>query len=490
MVSGCASDYANGSAADANEAVYRLAIFDPGGDIDPLTAADPYALAITGLVTEPLVSLDVDGHLNPRLATDWSAAQDGLTWTFTLRDDAVFNDGSAVTAADVAATFDAITADDSMSPGGSAFAGILESTSALASETVQFALERPFADFPLLLTGTNTGILPAGYVPGTWRDNPVGAGQFLLEDYTIGQGATYVKNPDYWNADEINLDGVELKIYGDTQASVLAFQAGELDRIGLTSDVASTVDLDEYNIISSGYNRIDGLFFNTDLAPFDDESVRQAIAWAIDREKLVDDVYEGNAEVANDTVFLPDYLLQPQGLEQRQQDLDEVARLLGNRTIEFTLTTSYQLLGEVLQQQLNAVPGFEVTLEVLTSEQYYAEGENSPWLNAPVTATSWAKRVPSQYISLIYAEQSPMNASHYANSDLEDLSVLFDATTDEAERQLLADDIAEIQWTDVPVVVPAFSTSRALQNTRVVGDFVGALDFYSGYNFAGISIAN
>lgn len=476
------------STANSSEAVYRLPITDPGSEIDPLTVADYNAQIISGLVTEPLVSLDAAGELHPRLATEWTASDDGLTWTITVRDGALFNDGSAVTSADVVATFESITAADSQSPGRSAFDGILESVSADGDDAVVFTLVRPFSDFPLLLTGTNTGILPADYEPGTWLDEPVGAGQFLLEDYTIGKGATYVKNPDYWNADEILLDGVELKVYGDTQATLLAFQAGEIDRIGLTSDVAATIDADDYDIISSGYNKIDGIFLDVTTAPFDDPAAREALAWAIDRQGLIDDVYEGNADIANDTTFFPDYDPQPTGLDQREQDLDRVADLLDGRTLSFTITTANQLFGEVLQQQLNAVDGFEVELEVLTSEQYYAEGDSTPWLNAPVTVTNWAKRVPSQYVSLIYADGAAWNASRYANPELEKLAVAFDATTDAAERQDLADSIAEIEWQDLPVIVPAFSKAQSLQDTRVEGEFAGALDFYTGYDFSGISI--
>lgn len=485
---GASGDAAGG---EASEAVYRLPISDPGSEIDPLTVADYNAQIISGLVTEPLVSLDAAGELNPRLATDWTASEDGLTWTVTLRDGAEFNDGSPVTSADVVATFEAITADDSQSPGRSAFDGILDSVAADGDETVLFTLVRPFSDFPLLLTGTNTGILPADYEPGTWLDNPVGAGQFLLEDYTVGKGATYVKNPDYWNADAIELDGVELKVYGDTQAELLAFQAGEIDRIGLTSDVAATVDASKYDVISSGYNKIDGIFLNVTEAPFDDPTAREALAWAIDRQGLIDDVYEGNADIANDTTFFPDYDPQPAGLEQREQDLDRVAQLLAGRTLSFTVTIAQenQLFGEVLQQQLNEVPGFDVQLEVLTSEQYYADGDSTPWLNAPVTVTNWAKRVPSQYVSLIYTAGAAWNASHYANPEIEELTSQFDATTEPAERQKLADDIAEIQWTDLPVIVPAFSKAQSLQDKRVQGEFAGALDFYTGYDFAGISIA-
>lgn len=488
VLTGCASSTASGDDDGSTAAVYNIGITEPGAEIDPLTVADSDAQLIAGLVTEQLVSFTADGEALPRLATEWDTSEDGLTWTFTLRDGAVFNDGAPVTAADVVATFDAIIGEDSISPAKSAFAGILDSVSDAGDGQVAFTLARPFSDFPRLLAGNNTGILPADYEPGTWLENPVGAGQFLLEDYEVGQSVTYVKNPDYWNADEIELDGIELKIYKDPQASVLAFQAGDIDRISVTPDVLATVNVDDYDTLSSGYSYFYGIHLNVTEAPFDDATIREALAWAVDRQGIVDNVYGGTAAVGNDYPVLPDYLPQPEGIPQREQDLEKVADLLDGRTVSFTITTSFQLFGEVLQQQLNAIDGFDVELEVLSDEQYYAEGADSPWLNAPLTVTSWGKRVPSQYYGLFYAEGAAWNAAHYANPDLAQLVTEFDATTDETERQGLLTEISEIEWTDVPTIIPALVRSEVLESTRVTGEFIAPIDFWSGYNFAGISV--
>lgn len=489
-LAGCATATASDTKTDATTPVYRIGISDPGAELDPLTVADGDAQLITGLVTEQLVSFTADGEALPRLATAWEASDDGLTWTITLRDGATFNDGDPVTADDVVATFDAIIGDDSISPAKSAFAGILDAVAAIDDSTVTFALARPFSDFPRLLAGSNTGILPADYEPGTWLDNPVGAGQFLLEDYVVGQSVTYVKNPDYWNADQIDLDGVELKIYKDPQAIVLAFQAGEIDRITVSPEVLATVDVDDYDTLSAGYSHFYGVHLNVTKPPFDDETIRQAVAWAIDRDAIVDLVFGGTASVGNDFPVLPDYLPQPVGIEQRKQDLDKVAELLDGRTVSFTITTSFQLYGEVLQQQLNAIDGFDVKLEVLSDEQYYAEGDDSPWLNAPLTITSWGKRVPSQYYGLFYADGAAWNAAHYANPALGALVADFDATTDDAEREKLLTEISQTEWSDVPTIIPALVRSEVLQNKRVRGEFIAPIDFWSGYNFAGISIAS
>lgn len=495
LLAGCAASGAsptasNGASSGAASGVYRIPITDPGGDIDPLTVADYNAMLIVGLASEGLISLDSKGDLVPRLATSWKPSADGLSWTVKLRAGAEFNDGTPVTAEDVVSTFQAITAKDSTSPGKSSFDGILSSVAAgTDGESVVFTLARPFSDFPRLLTGANTAILPAGYKPGDWLKHPIGAGQFVLDKYTPGQGATFSKNPKYWDAKDIRIAGVELKVYADTQAELLAFQAGEIDRIDQTSEVAAAVKAADYTEVSSGYNKFDGIFLNVTAAPFTDPKVRQAVAWAIDRKGLVKNVYGGNAVVANDTTYFPDYPVQPQGLAQREKDAGRVAELLGGRTVSFDITTDNKLYGEVLQQQLNSVKGFKVGLKVLTSEQYYADGADSPWLNAPLTITNWAVRAPSQYISLIFTSGAAWNASHYSNPQLEATSAAYDKATDEATRQKLVNEIAGTQWNDVAVIVPTFAKAKVLQNKRVHGQFPGALDFYTGYSFKGITIA-
>ncbi|WP_375385170.1 ABC transporter substrate-binding protein [uncultured Microbacterium sp.] len=488
LLSGCAAGAAPTSSGTA-DAVYRIGITDPGAELDPLTVADADAQLAVGLVTEQLVSFTADGKTVPRLATEWTTSEDGLTWTFTLRDGALFNDGSPVTAGDVVATFDALIGDDSISPAASAFAGILDSVKAGSDGEVVFTLARPFSDFPRLLAGNNTGILPAGYTPGTWLTDAVGAGQFVLDDYQVGESITYKKNPDYWNADQIKLDGIELKVYADPQAAALAFQAGEIDRINVSPEVLATVNVDDYDTLSSGFSYFHGIHLNVTKAPFDDPTIREALAWAIDRQGIVDSVYGGAAAVGNDYPVLPDYLPQPLDIPQREQDLDKVAALLHGRTVSFTITTSFQLYGEVLQQQLNAIDGFDVGLDVLSDEKYYAEGADSPWLNAPLTITSWGKRVPSQYYGLFYATDAAWNAAHYSNPELQQLVADFDATTDDAKRQSLITQIAQGQWTDVPTIIPALAKSEVLQNKRVQGEFIAPLDFWAGYNFAGISVA-
>ncbi|GGF22313.1 ABC transporter substrate-binding protein [Subtercola lobariae] len=464
---------------------------EPTSTIDPETVSASGAMLIVGLASEGLISQDSKGTLEPRLASSWAASSDGLTWTITLRDGLKFSNGDPLGAADVVATFNSITGPDSQSAGASSFEGVLKSVAAGSTpNTVVFTLDSPFSDFPYLLTGSNTTIQPASYKQGTnWIDNPVGAGQFLLQKYTPGQSVTYIKNPDYWDAADVKLSAITVNFYADEQAQLLAFQSGEIDQINDSATVASTLNLADYRQTAPSYTHFDGLFFDVTQAPFDDVSVRQAVAWALDRKAIVQSVYGGQATVANDNEYFPNFSVQPTGIPQRDQDLDKVKQLLGGKTVKFTITTStdHKTLAEVVQQQLNAIPGFDVDIQVLTSAQYYADGSSTPWLNAPVTITDWAQRLPSQFVNLIFKSGAVWNASKYSNPQLENLSSQYDAAAAAPEKQTLANQIATIENNDVAAIVPAFATGSSVLQKSVQGDFAAPLDFPGGFDFRGIS---
>jgi peptide/nickel transport system substrate-binding protein len=489
----CSSSGSGTSGSSSRSGTYTLGLQEPDSTINPLTTSDYNAMFIVGLASEGLLSQDAAGKLEGRLAKSWKDSSDGRTWTVTLRDGLEFSDGSSLTSKDVVATFDSIIAKDSQSPGKSSFDGILSSVAADGDTGVTFSLAKPYADFPYLLTGSNTTIQPAGFQASTnWAKKPVGAGQFVLSEYSAGQGVTFTKNPKYWDAKDVDLQKLDIKFFADEQAELLAFQSGEIDQITSSPTVATTLKGSDHKETEPYYNKFDGIFLDVTKAPFDDPKVREAFALALDRKEIVKTVYGGDAAIGNDTTFFPSSAIQPKGLEQREQDTAKVKELLGGKTISFEITTldSEKELAQVIQQQLEAVGGFTVTLKVLTSAQYYADGADTPWLNAPVTITNWAQRLPAQYIDLIYRAGAVWNASKYSNPKLEDLVDQYESTTSESERQDIANQIGEIEWTDLPVIVPAFASTKIVLQQRVTGTFRSGQDFPGGFDFRGIGVSS
>jgi peptide/nickel transport system substrate-binding protein len=488
--SGTSSSGSSGATAGAGGGgTFDVGLVTPTGDIDPLTTTQYDTMFAVGLASAQLIISSPTGKLEPQLATSWVPSANRLSWTITLRPGLKFSNGKPLTATDVVSTFNNILGPKSQSPAKSSFTGIIKSVTG-SGRSVVFHLDAPYSDFPYLLTGANTWILPAGFKDTNWINDPVGAGQFILEKYTPGQGITYKKNPYYWDAAAVKLSGVNVTFYSDDQSELLAFQSGQIDYIENSDpSVASTLG-NSYRQQRSGYEKFDGLVFNVTKAPFNNVAVRQAIAWALNRAAIVKTVYGGDATIGNDVATFPDYGVQPRGLTQRSADSSKVKQLLGGRKISFTLTTytDEQTYAQLIQQELEATGSFTVKLDVMTEAAYYANGSNSPWLTAPATLTDWADRLPGQLYSLIYASGSAWNASHYANTQLGKLVTQYEAASTTAQRQTLANQIGKIEWTDVPVIIAAFEEYDVYLSNSVHGTFPNGYSFSGGFDLRGITV--
>jgi peptide/nickel transport system substrate-binding protein len=488
--SAAAAQGSTSPAAAASGGTYNLGLITPSAGINPLTTTQYDTMFAVGLASAQLVNATPSGKLVPQLASSWAQAPNKLSWTFTLRPGLKFSNGAALTAKDVVSTIDDIISPTSQSPAASSFAGILKSVTG-SGATVVFHLAEPYSDFPYLLTGANTWILPAGTNAANWINAPVGAGQFTLEKYTAGQGITYKKNPYYWDAGAVKLAGVNATFYSSDQSELLAFQSGQIDQIDSSPAAEAALGTSDRQE-RAGFTKFDGLTFNVDKAPFNSVAARQAVAWALDRPAIAQTVYGGEATIGNDVSLFPDYSVQPQGLTARSQNLSEVKRLLGSQVISFTITTytDEQTYAQLIQQQLDATGNFKVSLNVLPEAAYYADGSTSPWLAAPVTLTDWADRLPSQLYSLIYVPSSGWSASHYSNATLGALVNQLEASSSATQRQSLVNQIATIEWTDVPVIVAAFEQSDVYVSNAVQGTFHNGLQFSGGFDFRGITVSS
>ena len=379
------------------------------------------------------------------------------------------HDGSTMTADDVVATFDRLTDPKTESSALSAFEGVLSKggVEKVGADRVRFNLDRPFADFPYLVSTYTFSavILPKDYEVGTFTKGGVGTGPFILKEYRPQQRASYVKNPNYWNRDLPYLNGVELVYFDDTPPIVLAMQGGEIDynaeqpfagAQALFSDPNIALYLNE----SSAYRAI---HMRTDRGPFADQRVRQALALSLDRDALVRGLFQGRAQVANDHAFAPAFATAPpsDAVPQRRQDHARAKQLLAEaghpNGIDVELTTQQfleipQLVTFMSQQAQPA--GFRIKPTILPPDEYYG-GDPAPWLTVPFGITDWASRgVASQTVAPAYLCEGVWNSAHWCNEDFDRLVAAFDAEVDEQRRRGLAAQAARIQHDEVPTAIP------------------------------------
>jgi peptide/nickel transport system substrate-binding protein len=269
--------------------------------------------------------------LRPVLATRWETADGGRTWEFDIRQGVRFHDGRDLAADDVVATFRRLV-DPTTAPAAAAQLGFLkaEGVSKLGEHRVRFALERPIGQFPCHTHIHNAVILPRDHA-GEFARNPVGTGPFRLAGFRPQEGASLVRNEAYWDAPKPYLDTVEFALREDPQAGILAIRDDRADVVLHAShaDAASLAGNPEVRVVEVPAAEHCQLAMRCDQPPFDDVRVRQAVALAVRRPELVQDLLGGRADIGNDHVVAPVYP-EKVALEQRAADIERAKKLLAD----------------------------------------------------------------------------------------------------------------------------------------------------------------
>ena len=247
----------------------------------------------------------------PGLAREWSVSDDGLAWTFTLRDDVLFHDGSPLRSEDVVASIERIVDPYWASPRASDF-DMVRRVEAVDPLTVVFHLERPFS--PLLSTlAFGTHAIVRERTEGGDAIGLVGTGPFRLTGY-VPQGSLVLERHDaYWKVDDDGvrlpyLDAIDARIMLDDSARIIALRSGEIDFVDLVPapDTEVLRADPEITVVGGPGNNLRVLAFNVRAPPFDDVRVRRAIAYAIDEEEIVRTALFGEAVASRGTV-IPHY---------------------------------------------------------------------------------------------------------------------------------------------------------------------------------------
>jgi peptide/nickel transport system substrate-binding protein len=261
-----------------------------------ITANNAFAI---DKVFEPLLAFDAEGEIEPWLASEYSASDDGLVWTFTLRDGVTFSDGSPLTPADVVFSLERHLEIGGPLPLGAPITSVV----AEGEDTVVITLSAPYTPFAAELAGFSNGILPAdlgGVDEATFFKDPVGTGPFVVDEWTEGGDISFTANDSYWQDGKPYLDEVVYRLVQDDNQLIAQLQAGQVDVIDSVSsaNVATLQSNTSLAVsITPGW-QVEELFFNTLDEHFQDRDVRRAVSYALDREGIVQATSFGTAEVA------------------------------------------------------------------------------------------------------------------------------------------------------------------------------------------------
>lgn len=276
---------------------------DPAS-FNPTAAPDDWGYYVAENMFSRLVKLNWKGETLPDLAESWEIAEDGLTVTFHLHEDAKWSDGEPVTAADVKWTFDKIVEDQAYLV---SYLGSVESIEAADDYTVVFHMSAPDAALLSNISFLGAFILPQHVYEGQdWMtceaatSAPVTSGPFMLEDYQQGVAVTLTANKEFYDGAPA-YDKLVYQIIPDGNTAVQAYNNGELDVLGIMAPASQigALESDPGNVVV--YNANFGRYyygFNVKSEALSDVKVREAITMAVDRQEIVDKAFGAAGQLA------------------------------------------------------------------------------------------------------------------------------------------------------------------------------------------------
>lgn len=417
---------------------------------DPTNNSESISDAIVKQLFEGLTVSTSDGF-KPGIAESWDVSEDGKTYTFHLRDDAKWSDGDPVTAKDFEYSWRRICDPDYASEalqaitdyvvGGQEYfdgTGSYDDIKATAIDdyTFEVVLKNVTPYFPQLVANDVYLPIKKDVVEAAgegWEKKPetcVSNGPFMLEEYQVGSHFLFKKNPNYYDADSVKLAGVKAVIITDDNTAYQAYQAGEIDVMdNLPSEQIPQIVAEDPNVIVSADTGAQFMNFNVDKAPTDNVHVRKAIAYAIDRKQIVEQVLKDGSVPASGfiaptcqktdggsfrTMESDGYPAEEYGINPRQANVEAAKQELAEAgypdgkdfpALEITYANNdrNKKTCEAIQQMLEDNLGITVTLRaeessVFTSTKNKGDYQMATggWTNSPYDASGLIKLFYSQ----------------------------------------------------------------------------------------------
>lgn len=319
------------------------ALADSGEQIDSITVALPGSLSnlyvgqesgilnyyVASIAQEGLVAIDADGALQPALAESWSQPDD-VTYVYELRDDAMFQDGTPVTADDVVFSLNEAR-DETTSPGLAYYMTNVESVEKTGDSEVTITLTEPDAAFAKNMSTGGAAFITSkafweandGNV-GTASSLLMGTGPYKVTEFAPDSHVTFERTDTWWG-EEPKVKSITVNFIPDESTRLLAAQSGDID-VAFNVPLAQSTQWENLDTMRVDYiNDLSyvGLYFNTSVAPFDDPKVREAIAHAVDRDAYVDKLLRGHGEAAT-AIMTPESLAAVYSPDVAREKLAEI----------------------------------------------------------------------------------------------------------------------------------------------------------------------
>ena len=409
-------------------------------DIDSL---DPHKATAAGTkeiifnIFEGLVKPDENGNLINAVASDYQVSEDGLVYTFTLRDNVKFHNGNVVTAEDVKYSLERVSGLLDGTPLISTLSTI-KSVDILDEKTVQVTVENANTE---LIYSFVAAIIPAGSGEDETAD-PIGTGPFSFVSYKPQQGIVLAKNPDYWQEGLPYLDQVEFKIINSADTALLELQGGTIDFYAYLTDSQAQALQGSHQVISSPTNMVQALFLNNAVEPLNDVRVRQAISYALAKESINDFVGGGNGTLLSSAMLptLKEYYVDLNDTYGTTANVEKAKELMADAgyadgfDMEIAIVSTYEFhmqTGEVIVEQLKEI-GINATIKGMENSSWLDEVYNGRQFDATITALT-CDMTPG-YLMNRFQTDSSKNFINFQSAEYDEIYAKAQAALDPDEK--------------------------------------------------------
>lgn len=448
--------------------------------LDPQFVTDVNTARSIMQIYENLVSWDDDYNIVGDLAESWTTSEDGLTWTFTLKQDVKFHDGTPFNAEAVKFTYERFIDPATASPRASQ-ADMIDNIEILGEHEVAITTKAPTGDFLASMTSYNFCIISPEAVKKHGKDyniNPAGTGALKLKEWNFGESLVLEKFEDYWG-EKATTDIVKISIVPEDASRVMMLQSGDADiAAGVPPIQMEKLQEDpNINIITeTGYRTI-FMGMNFKHEPFDDLRVRQAINHAIDKQSIIDNILGGMATapvgvesivISNAATDLEPYEYNP---EKAKKLLAEAGYPDGFKTTIHTPEGRYAMdrqISEVVQAQLLEV-GIDSEIIILDWGAYQEATTGGETTNLFLLGKGSPTGDPYMTQQLSFTTGAGMNNSFYSNPTFDRLVDKIRVEVDQDKRADMLYEAQKIIHEDAVYAVLYYETQTMATRSNVKG---------------------
>ncbi|MFP3952852.1 MAG: ABC transporter substrate-binding protein [Candidatus Acetothermia bacterium] len=468
-------------AASGRKSVVRLASRSPGKLTPGLVNSDASTVLNT-VVYDWMFRLKHVGDkwnsnqknkLVPSLVKEYEHSDDATRWTFKVREGVKFHHGTELTAKDVVYTFN-YHLDPDIS---SVFKTNIKHINRIEQDdkyTATFHLSQPDPDLPKQMIDQNAMIIAHDYDYQKFGETePSGTGAFQVEKFRPNEKITLKKNPDYFLSGVPFVDRLEYVISPDRASQVMLLQAGDVDGVPHLSPyyAQELENKKDIRVLSIGSSAQTPISMRVDRPPFDDNRVRLAMKYCVDRQLMLDQTIYGKGSIGHDHPISSVFQWY-KDLGTRQRDVEKAKELLakaghGNGLdVKLYYANNISPISEVVMnfQQMAKPCGINVELMGSSRNVYLSKY----WRNVDLMCTKWAHReTPINLLKVAYKSNGPWNEGHFKSDQLDNLIDKAASEINHEKRQEYFTSIQKLLREEGPSIIPIFTGYNAGVKTRI-----------------------